>query len=1441
MRAFLIFILSALSVFGQLPPYQRNFFDTNTAPIVQVAPGTNITVVYSTTEPAGQVRTFTVHALGSSGAATNVWRVSSSNQTVLIFTNAVDLLYDLTVTNIVSNQIESVTWYLMTNSLPTFATNLGVPIDGYTQGLAAVTIGNTNYFKMLVGGENYGIKVYSNGPNSIILSNLYPNIWWFTNPVGPTGFQASPTMYVAAGSISNNYNVAIRGLLQLYGYDSNTTPNAFNAFNEFRTSGNNWSNTFMGRWAGRSNDTGAACTFIGYLAGHKNRTGTINTYIGAGAGENSETVGFNTALGYQALTRNASGNGGNTALGERTMHDCVTAANNVAVGDQTLYAVQSSDGNTAIGFQAALGLIGGPGNNTIVGTDTMRFANYPSYNVIMGYRSGYSIEGSNNVAVGNSTLVNNTGVSNCAVGNRALEELQDTAAMNNGNTALGACAGRGIYYGNHNLLLGENMGIRDEGPTFPYTLNSNIMIGVFGSRKAHFNGTNDWYFEPNMSTPLSMYATQSLNVGYYTMSPFTNVCNTNSFESVRVPATNITFRFLIPSNYVRFVYTNFWWPYSNSYPTVQTNYTTQQVFGVTGDALINVPFYTASPSTNAPAWNEFVTRDYVDTHGGGTGGVAFNTNFLLGGSNTWTGPNTFSGSSNVLYNWTLMGNGSFVGGSGMFISNFGAYNLSATNLTGPVLNQIDSAAYAAANHVLTNNYTMVSSNFVGNGSNLVNLSLTNDAVELTSQHFTNAVGDYSMLRWQHGPAGLDNFDLFAVLDSQTNFGEFYFDATQMSLDIGNDVNTNSIFMNVWRNEFTAQSNLFDGQIWTGPAYSTSSSSSNNPAGFELVSRNYVDSQLGPFLTNSENRSVTFSNNFLVTSTDHSNSVWLNTNGSIMVSNPSVAFTMGSSGMAANNEWNFSGLNSANGRGWMFMADGKYLTNFFGINFGHAVNSELGLVTASNHPSLGIAQTHAPPGFIIHAGTNTGYGATLQVTSNLTVNGSILSSISNRTGLRLDNWGTALTTNLLEIYSNGIPLFVVRSNGNVGINTASPAYPLDVSGAITASGQVRGDSMAASGSSPTLYLYDNSYAGTADDYYIWADNTNFYARLAPQTPFLSYTGQTSTVFLSNNVQVAGSLTVNGGGSYGAAVTTTSSSTNTPAINELVSRGYVDGAVGALAGFVWYGATNVNAVNGNCLNFSTVLPAHWVQSFVLNVGDNVVGVRMWTNQENKVAEGQYTHHVNVGQTGAGTVTYRSDLAIFTATTTNVIKTGTDVAIVGGITNEYDSSSFVVTNTPLAAGEYLGVVRHATRSGGTATIYVHGGNGFPTRLEGPSPTSTTYIIASDATNAATTVFANSYTLGTFQSNTCGTATFDFSKPRQFTNTTTDVTFSAVTGQHAVDVRTVSLTITNSSNTGIKLLTIPGTWTSPTNVYPVTNVGILSVESWGTYMTNAVYRGLK
>lgn len=1251
MRAFLIFILSALSVFGQLPPYQRNFFDTNTAPIVQVAPGTNITVVYSTTEPAGQVRTFTVHALGSSGAATNVWRVSSSNQTVLIFTNAVDLLYDLTVTNIVSNQIESVTWYLMTNSLPTFATNLGVPIDGYTQGLAAVTIGNTNYFKMLVGGENYGIKVYSNGPNSIILSNLYPNIWWFTNPVGPTGFQASPTMYVAAGSISNNYNVAIRGLLQLYGYDANTTPNAFNAFNEFRTSGNNWSNTFMGRWAGRSNDTGAACTFIGYLAGHKNRTGTINTYIGAGAGENSETVGFNTALGYQALTRNASGNGGNTALGERTMHDCVTAANNVAVGDQTLYAVQSSDGNTAIGFQAALGLIGGPGNNTIVGTDTMRFANYPSYNVIMGYRSGYSIEGSNNVTVGNSTLVNNTGVSNCAVGNRALEELQDTAALNNGNTALGACAGRGIYYGNHNLILGENMGIRDEGPTFPYTLNSNIMIGVFGSRKAHFNGTNDWYFEPNLSTPLSMYATQSLNVGYYTMGPFTNICNTNSFESARVPATNITFRFLIPSNYVRFVYTNFYWPYSNSYPTVQTNYTTQQVFGVTGDALINVPFYTASPSTNAPAWNEFVTRDYVDTHGGGTSGVAFNTNFLLGGSNTWTGPNTFSGSTNILYNWTLMGNGSFVGGAGMFFSNLSAYNLSATNLTGPVLNQIDSAAYAAANHVLTNGYTMVSTNFVGNGSNLVNLSLTNDAVELTSQHFTNAVGDYSMLRWQHGPAGLDNFDIFAVLDSQTNFGEFYFDATQMSFDIGNDVNTNSIFMNIWRNQFTAQSNLFDGQVWTGPAYSTSASSSNNPAGFELVSRNYVDANV--FNTNSLLGSV---------------NTWT---GNSNIFNRFVFMTS---------------LSSTNSTLWgalQLMPDNNY------------VSGNIGELLALKN-----------------------------------VNGQV----------QFVKWD------------------------HVSVSNAG------------------GDHIAG-----TNWLQTNANVFTA-----------------PQT-------------------------------------STSTSTNTPAINELVSRGYVDGAVGALAGFVWYGATNVNAVNGNCRNFSTVLPAHWVQSFVLNVGDNVVGIRMWTNQETKVAEGQYTHHVNVGQTGAGTVTYRSDLAIFTATTTNVIKTGTDVSIVSGITNEYDSSSFVVTNTPLAAGEYLGVVRHATRSGGTATIYVHGGNGFPTRLEGPSPSSTTYIIASDATNAATTVFANSYTLGTFQSNTCGTATFDFSKPRQFTNTTTDVTFSAVTGQHAVDVRTVALTITNSSNTGIKLLTIPGTWTSPTNVYPVTNVGILSVESWGTYMTNAVYRGLK
>lgn len=123
--------------------------------------------------------------------------------------------------------------------------------------------------------------------------------------------------------------------------------------------------------------------------------------------------------------------------------------------------------------------------------------------------------------------------------------------------------------------------------------------------------------------------------------------------------------------------------------------------------------------------NILSTQAIVDLEArfGGSGSMDYGvTNTLKAGTNTWTGPNSFSGTSNVLYNWTLMGAGSFVGGIGMYMSNLSAYNFSATNLSGPIIPQIMGIAAVQSQNAITNGCEMVSTNFTGGGSNLVGLN-----------------------------------------------------------------------------------------------------------------------------------------------------------------------------------------------------------------------------------------------------------------------------------------------------------------------------------------------------------------------------------------------------------------------------------------------------------------------------------------------------------------------------------------------------------------------------------------------------------------------------------------------------------------------------------------------------------------------------------------------
>jgi hypothetical protein len=130
--------------------------------------------------------------------------------------------------------------------------------------------------------------------------------------------------------------------------------------------GQYYSDTFIGAYAGTSNTSGQYNTFLGYKAGYYNTSGQYNTFLGNHAGYYNTTGIFNTFLGNQAGYFNATG-------------DC-----NIFLGSSAGKSHTSGHNNTFLGFYAGYLNITGSGN------------------VFLGYRAGYTQTGSNKLYIANS-------------------------------------------------------------------------------------------------------------------------------------------------------------------------------------------------------------------------------------------------------------------------------------------------------------------------------------------------------------------------------------------------------------------------------------------------------------------------------------------------------------------------------------------------------------------------------------------------------------------------------------------------------------------------------------------------------------------------------------------------------------------------------------------------------------------------------------------------------------------------------------------------------------------------------------------------------------------------------------------------------------------------------------------------------------------------------
>jgi len=123
--------------------------------------------------------------------------------------------------------------------------------------------------------------------------------------------------------------------------------------------------------------------------------GNVNT------GANNTVGSSNTAVGQNALSANANGNL-NSAFGEGALRSNISGGRNVALGNEALGSIASSSDNVGVGVRA--GLRNNQGlRNVFVGGRAGEGSNVNddrSFNVMVGYASGFSNQGNANVFLG---------------------------------------------------------------------------------------------------------------------------------------------------------------------------------------------------------------------------------------------------------------------------------------------------------------------------------------------------------------------------------------------------------------------------------------------------------------------------------------------------------------------------------------------------------------------------------------------------------------------------------------------------------------------------------------------------------------------------------------------------------------------------------------------------------------------------------------------------------------------------------------------------------------------------------------------------------------------------------------------------------------------------------------------------------------------------------
>ncbi|MDB9721297.1 DUF1566 domain-containing protein, partial [Winogradskyella sp.] len=207
--------------------------------------------------------------------------------------------------------------------------------------------------------------VNTNATNTTTALNLKANIAspTFTGaPLAPTAAAGTSTTQLAttafvtnAVSTSGNDFVKLTTNQTIAGNKSFSSDGRFNELTIGRGSGNNATNTVVGRLALANNTSGSENVAIGREALHRNTTGNANTVVGLGAVYYATSSSAITAFGKSAL--HAEQGSGNTAIGhEAAARGAVSATltNSTFLGRNATASNGTIDNATAIGSGATV-------------------------------------------------------------------------------------------------------------------------------------------------------------------------------------------------------------------------------------------------------------------------------------------------------------------------------------------------------------------------------------------------------------------------------------------------------------------------------------------------------------------------------------------------------------------------------------------------------------------------------------------------------------------------------------------------------------------------------------------------------------------------------------------------------------------------------------------------------------------------------------------------------------------------------------------------------------------------------------------------------------------------------------------------------------------------------------------------------------------------------